>query len=394
MDIVYIDCAMGISGDMFLGAMIDLGVDLALIKETLEKLPIDSAEIDIITSKEVRHSITGTAFKVRVKESKDHRSYRAIKSMIEKSAFPSRVEELSLAIFDLIAKSEGLIHGIPPEDVHFHEIGAIDSIIDIIGAAVAVNALGNPSFFASPVALGQGMAKTMHGIIPIPAPATLDILKGVPTVAGPAPFELTTPTGAAIIKTLATGFGPMPDMVLEGTGYGAGKKDFAGAANLLRVITGRRGEKADEIERLIVLEATIDDMTAEIGGWLMERLLAAGALDVFYTSAQMKKSRPGLLLSVLAREGKKEALLDTIFSESTTIGVRTHRVERHCLQRTIREVETRYGTLPVKISSWQGRTVNIQPEYEACKQLALARGIPLKTVMALARAACEANEKK
>jgi len=384
---------MGISGDMFLGAMIDLGVDLGLIIKTLEKLPINKDEINIITSKEVRHSITGTSFKVRVKESKHHRSYRAIKAMIQKSGFAPRVEELSIAIFDLIAVSEGRIHGVPAEDVHFHEIGAMDSIIDIIGAAITVDSLGNPSFFASPVALGQGMAKTMHGTIPIPAPATLDILKGVPTVAGPAPFELTTPTGAAIIKTLAAGFGPMPDMVLEATGYGAGKKDFDGAANLLRIITGLRSTTVSEAERLIIFETTIDDMSPEIGGWLMEKLLATGALDVFYTPAQMKKSRPGVLLNVLARKKDKEAVLDTIFTESTTIGVRTHPVERHCLERTIQEVKTEYGTISVKVSTWQGRTVNIQPEYEDCKRIAQERGVPLKTVLAVA-SACARIKKK
>jgi len=393
MDTVYIDCPMGISGDMFLGAMIDLGVELGLIIKTLEKLPIDSGEFDIVTSKEVRHSITGTSFKVRVKESKHHRSYRAIKSMIQKSAFPPRVEELSIAIFDLIAQSEGRIHGVPAEDVHFHEIGAMDSIIDIIGAAVAVDSLGSPSFFASPVALGEGMAKTMHGTIPIPAPATLDILKGVPTVAGPAPFELTTPTGAAIIKTLAEGFGPMPDMVLDATGYGAGKKDFDGAANLLRIITGTMSKKAGVAERLIMFETTIDDMSPEIGGWLMEKLLAKGALDVFYTPAQMKKSRPGTLLGVLAKEEDKEAVLDTIFTESTTIGVRTHLVERHCLARTIKEVKTEYGTISVKVSTRQGRTINIQPEYEDCKKIAQEQGIPLKTIMAAA-SACARIKKK
>ncbi|MFQ5428379.1 MAG: nickel pincer cofactor biosynthesis protein LarC [Thermodesulfobacteriota bacterium] len=389
MDIIYIDCAMGISGDMFLGAMIDLGVELKVIKKELAKLPIDSTEIDIETTKEERHSITGTGFKVRLKHSKEHRNYSEITRLIKESGFSPRVEELSLSIFKKIALSEGRIHNVPPEEVHFHEIGAIDSIVDIIGAAVAVDSLGSPACYASPVALGRGMAKTMHGIIPIPAPATLDILKGVPTTAGPAPFELTTPTGAAIIKTLAENFGPMPDMVIESTGYGAGKKDFAGAANLLRISKGRDIRK-DTSERLIVLETNLDDMTPEIGGWLMERLLERGALEVFYTQAQMKKSRPGLLLTVLAGEEKKEALLETIFTESTTIGVRSHLVERNCLARTIKSVKTEYGIIAVKISSWQDRVVNIQPEYEDCRKAALAMNVPLKQVMDAARSASQA----
>ncbi|MFQ5480752.1 MAG: nickel pincer cofactor biosynthesis protein LarC [Thermodesulfobacteriota bacterium] len=389
-DIIYIDCPMGISGDMFLGAMIDMGVDLELIKKELSRLPIDNDEIDIRTSKETRHSITGTTFRVRLKESKGHRNYGEIQGLIKKSGFSPRVEKLSLAIFEKIAVAEGRVHNVPAEDVHFHEIGAIDSIVDIIGAAVAVDSLGNPAFFASPVALGTGMAKTMHGIIPIPAPATLRILEGVPTTAGPAPFELTTPTGAAILKTLVQDYGPMPDMAIKTTGYGAGKKDFKGAANLLRIIKGRASHK-DKTEKLIVLETNLDDMTPELGGWLMERLLDSGALEVFYTEAQMKKSRPGLLLTVLADAGKKDVLLDIIFTESTTIGVRTHLVERNCLARTIEKVKTVYGDIRVKVSSWKGQAVNIQPEYEDCKKAALALKVPLKEIMDAARAASKAK---
>ncbi len=384
--IIYMDCAMGISGDMFLGAMIDLGVDPELIKVEIAKLPVEKDEVEILTSREVRHSITATAFRVKVREVKRHRSYKSIRKMIEESGLKPSVKELSLKIFKLIAISEGSIHGVPPEEVHFHEIGAMDSIVDIIGAAVAVDALGSPSFFSSPVALGRGMAKTMHGTIPIPAPATLDILRGVPVTGGPAPFELTTPTGAAIIKTIAEGFGPMPDMIVETAGYGAGKKDFPGAANLLRAIRGRLANSGKE-EEITVIETNLDDMTPELAGWLMERLLADGALEVFYTQAQMKKSRPGLLLTILAQEDKKEGLLDTIFTESTTIGVRTHTVKRHCLERTLETVSTRFGPVRMKISSYRGQVVNAEPEFEDCRKIALEEGVPLKTVMDAARAA-------
>ncbi len=392
-DIIYIDCPMGISGDMFLGAMFDLGVDLEVIKKALARLPIDSDEINISTSKEQRHSITGTTFRVRLKKTKTHRNYGEITRLIKESGFSPRVEELSLSIFEKIAISEGRIHNVPPEDVHFHEIGAIDSIVDIIGAAIAVDSLGTPTFYASPVALGRGMAKTMHGIIPIPAPATLNILKGVPTTAGPASFELTTPTGAAIIKTLVKEFGPMPDMVIKATGYGAGKKDFEGAANLLRIIRGERAGE-DSRESLLVLETNLDDMSPEIGGWLMERLLGAGALEVFYTEAQMKKSRPGLLLTVLAEPDKKKTLLDIIFTESTTIGIRSHTVQRDCLPRTIESVHTEYGPIDLKVASWQGRIVNVQPEYEDCKKAAIREKVPLKQVITAAKAAYERKNKE
>ncbi len=395
--IVYMDCAMGISGDMFLGAMVDLGVNPALIREAVKELPIDPDEVEITTTKEVRHSITATGFRVRVRESRHHRSFAAISRMIEESGLSSGVKGLSLEIFRLIAVSEGRIHGVPPEEVHFHEIGAMDSIADIVGAAVAVEALGSPLFFASPVALGTGMAKTMHGTIPIPAPATIDILKGVPVTPGPAPFELTTPTGAAIIKTLAEGFGPMPPMTVEAVGYGAGKKDFEGAANLLRAMMGRasgRGARdgagqETAREELTVLETNIDDMTPELCGWLMERLFGAGALDVFYTQAQMKKSRPGLLLTVLAADDRKDALLETIFRESTTLGVRASRVERHCLERRTEKAETPYGVVSIKVSFYKGRAVSAEPEYEDCRGIALEKELPLKTVMAAARAAAE-----
>ncbi len=389
------DCAMGISGDMFLGAMIDLGVDLDVIKGEIGKLPVEKDEVEVLTSREVRHSITGTAFRVKARETKTHRSYATIKKMIEESSLKPCVKKLSLEIFRLIAISEGRFHGVPPEEVHFHEIGAMDSIVDIIGAAVAVDALGAPSFFSSPVALGTGSARTMHGVIPIPAPATLDILKGVPVTPGPAPFELTTPTGAAIIKTLSEGFGPMPAMVVEATGYGAGKKDFRGAANLLRAIRGRAAESAargaeegkEDREGLLVLETNLDDMTPELCGYLMERLLKAGALDVYFTHALMKKSRPALLLTVLTTEEKKEALLETIFTESTTIGIRMHRVQRRCLERTMEKVQTPFGEVSVKVSSYRGAVVNVEPEYEDCRRAALEGKIPLKAVMDAARAA-------
>ncbi len=390
-DIIYMDSAMGISGDMFLGAMIDLGVDPELIEEAVYKLPIEPDEVSINTTRETRHSITATGFRVKAREGRHHRSFRAIRKMIMESALAEGVKEKSITIFELIAIAEAKVHGVPPEEVHFHEIGAMDSIVDIIGAAVAVEALGNPAFYSSPIALGTGMTKTMHGTIPIPAPATIEILKGVPVTPGPAPFELTTPTGAAIIKTLAEDFGPMPEMVVEAIGYGAGKKDFEGAANLLRAFRGktRVGERASDKaqEGLIVLETNIDDMTPEIGGWLMERLFEAGALDVFYTQALMKKSRPGVLLTVLARREDKDSILEVIFTESTTIGVRTHGVERHCLERRTEKVSTPYGRVSIKVSSYRGQRVNAEPEYEDCRRLAIEKGLPLRVVMETARAA-------
>jgi uncharacterized protein (TIGR00299 family) protein len=387
--ILYLDCPMGISGDMFLAALIDLGVDPKMILRELKKLPVDKIDVEI--KKVLRHSITATAFKVKLNESHHHRTFRDIKKIIGESRLAPAVKSLSTAIFKLIAEAEGKIHGIKADKVHFHEIGAMDSIIDIVGAAIAVDSLKVGRVVSSPIALGTGWARTMHGTIPVPAPATLEILKGVPTAASTAPFELTTPTGAAIVKTLASSFGPMPPMTIGAAGYGAGKKDFKESANLLRAVIGSIiGERtAEGVERLVVLETNIDDMSPQVAGYLLERLLNSGALDAFYTPVQMKKGRPGVLLTVLTDNGKKDGLLDIIFSESTSIGVRAYEVERHCLERKSAKVKTHYGAISVKLALREGRVMNIQPEYEECRAVAGKKGVPLKQVIDAAREAAK-----
>jgi len=380
---LYLDCPMGVSGDMFLAALIDLGVDPKMILKELRKLPADRIDVEI--KKELRHSIAGTAFRVKLTESHHHRTFRDIRKIIGESSLSKRVKSLSTKIFKIIAEAEGKIHAIPPDDVHFHEIGAMDSIIDIVGAAIAVESLNVAEVVSSPIALGTGWAKTMHGTIPIPAPATLEILKGVPTASSTAPFELTTPTGAAIVKTLASSFGPMPAMTIEAAGYGAGKKDFKETANLLRAVLGAIG--GADAERVFVLETNIDDMSPQVAGYLLERLIAAGALDAFYTPVHMKKSRPGVLLSVLAPVDKKDSLTELIFEESTTIGVRSYAVERRCLERKMVKVRTPYGVISVKVASSGGRVVTVQPEYDDCRAAAQKKGAPLKQVMDAAREA-------
>ncbi|MDP2688902.1 MAG: nickel pincer cofactor biosynthesis protein LarC [Deltaproteobacteria bacterium] len=401
MKILYFDCPTGVSGDMFLASLIDMGVDFKSILRELKKLSVD--RIDVSLGRETRHSITGTTFRVKITEAHHHRTFRDIKALIAKSRLSSGVKALSTEIFRTIAVAEGKVHGISPEKVHFHEVGAMDSIIDIVGAAVAVESLKPGRVVCSPIPLGSGWADTMHGRIPVPAPATVEILKGVPLAQSGIPFELTTPTGAAIMKTIATAFGGMPAMTVEKTGYGAGKKDFRESANLLRVMMGRSyekssgekssGEKApgprDGEQELTVLETNIDDMSPQIAGYLLERLLDAGALDAFLTPVQMKKSRPGILLTVLCEAEKSEPLLDLIFAESTTIGVRTYPVQRRCLERKTEKVKTPYGAVRIKVSMKDGRAVNIQPEYEDCKEAALRKKAPLKMVMDAARAAFE-----
>ena len=293
---------------------------------------------------------------------------------------------MSLDIFKVIAEAEGKVHAVRPDSVHFHEVGAMDSIIDIVGAAVATDSLGVYRFISSPIPLGAGWTKTMHGTLPIPAPATLEILKGAPVAKSTVPFELTTPTGAAIVKTLAGEFGPIPDMTIGAVGYGAGKKDFKEAANILRVIKGFT-EDSVAARRVFVLETNLDDMNPQIAGFLMDRLFEAGALDTYFTPVQMKKSRPGVLLTVLAPEAKKDAILKIIFSESTAIGVRSRTAERYCLERKTSKVKTPYGVVRLKVSFHEGDVVNIQPEYEDCKRLAVKSGTPLKKIINAARAA-------
>ncbi|MBI5345232.1 MAG: nickel pincer cofactor biosynthesis protein LarC, partial [Deltaproteobacteria bacterium] len=286
--------------------------------------------------------------------------------------------------------AEGKVHGISADKVHFHEVGAMDSIIDIVGASTAFTSLSVGRVVTGPIPLGRGWTDTMHGRLPIPAPATLEILKGVPVASSNVPFELTTPTGAAIVKAITDEFGSIPDMAVQEAGYGAGKKDFKEAANVLRVIIGKgkgKGAGKAATERLCIMETNIDDMNPQIAGYLMERLLKAGALDAFFTPVQMKKSRPGVLLTVLTSEEKKKNLLDIILDESTSIGVRTYPVERHCLERRMEKVKTGCGVLRVKVSLRDGLVVNVQPEYEDCRTIAGKKKIPLKMVMDAAKAA-------
>lgn len=398
MRVLYFDCPMGISGDMCLAALINLGVDPKMLVAELEKLPIGHDRFNISVTTELRHSITGTGFRVKCPHERHHRTYQDIRKIIRSSALSGEVKALSISIFKTIACAEGRIHGIKPDAVHFHEVGALDSIVDIVGAAIALTYLKPDRIICSPIVLGSGWADTMHGRIPIPAPATLEILRGAPIAPSPIPipFELTTPTGAAILATVVNEFGPMPAMTIDNIGYGAGKKDFKEAANLLRVVSGRvpaGSVRVDMVshERISVLETNIDDMSPQIAGYLMDRLLEAGALDVYYTPVQMKKGRPAILLTILTDDALKEDILDIVFTESTSIGVRVSQVERRCLDRKLVKVKTAYGPVRVKVSMKDGKTVNIQPEFDDCRAIAEKKKIALKKVMDAARAAMKGD---
>ena len=376
MKIAYFDCCAGISGDMVLGALVDSGLDVSILRRELAKLHL--GDYSISASKDERHHITGTNIKVRFKESGHHRTFKEIKNIINKSRLTTKVKVLSTSIFENLAKAEAKVHGCRVDDVHFHEVGAIDSIVDIVGTAIGIEKLGVGQVYASPLPLGSGWVKTSHGRMPVPAPATLELLKGVPVASSPVTSELTTPTGAAIIKTLSLSFGNMPHMEIEGTGYGIGDRSFKEIPNILRLIIGKR---TGNTERLIIVETNMDDMNPQIYEYLMSRLFKNGALDVFLMPIQMKKGRPAILLKVLCPENKKGNIIDTIFEETTTIGVRTYEVERHCLERRIENVSTPYGKVRVKVAERNGKVLNIQPEYEDCKEIAEKKKLPLKEVM-------------
>ncbi len=376
MKIAYFDCCAGISGDMVLGALVDSGLDVSILRRELAKLHL--GDYSISASKDERHHITGTNIKVRFKESGHHRTFKEIKNIINKSRLTTKVKVLSTSIFENLAKAEAKVHGCRVDDVHFHEVGAIDSIVDIVGTAIGIEKLGVGQVYASPLPLGSGWVKTSHGRMPVPAPATLELLKGVPVASSLTASELTTPTGAAIIKTLSLSFGNMPHMEIEGTGYGIGDRSFKEIPNILRLIIGKG---TGSTERLIIVETNMDDMNPQIYEYLMSRLFKNGALDVFLMPIQMKKGRPAILLKVLCPENKKGNIIDTIFEETTTIGVRTYEVERHCLERRIENVSTPYGKVRVKVAERNGKVLNIQPEYEDCKEIAEKKKLPLKEVM-------------
>lgn len=374
--IAYFDCCSGISGDMVLGALIDCGLDIKVLRKELAKLPVK--DYSISASKDERHHITGINFCVRFKDSHLHRNFKEIKTLISRSSLSQRAKGLSISIFETLAKAEAKVHGCKADDVHFHEVGAVDSIIDIVGTAIAIEYLGIEKVYASSLPLGSGWVNASHGKMPVPAPATLEILKDVPIAKSIVASELTTPTGAAIIKTLAEDFGSMPHMRIEKTGYGIGDKSFEEIPNILRVVIGK-GEACPE--RLIVLETNIDDMNPQIYDYLMSRLFKKGALEVFLIPIQMKKGRPAILLKALCNKNKKDMLMNVIFEETTTIGIRSYEVDRRCLERNIKEISTPYGKVKVKVSEKGGRLINIQPEYEDCKKIAEKKNIPLKEVM-------------
>lgn len=377
MKIAYLDCFSGISGDMFLGAMLDLGLPRKLLKQELEGLSLGSYKIRI--SAEQRMQITGCRVEVSLSKNRQNRNFAEIKRIITKSHLNQRVKEISINVFQKLAVVESKIHHKKIQQVHFHEVGAIDSIIDIVGTAIGIDYLKLDEVYASPVPLGSGFTTCQHGVIPLPSPATMELLKGIPACGTSLNTELVTPTGAALLTSLTNNYGPMPPMKITKIGYGVGSTQLKDRPNLLRIIVGEQKSDQDA-DHVVILEANIDDMIPEIYDYLMERLLEKGALDVSFSPIQMKKNRPGVLVRVICHPEKKHNLTTIIFQESTSAGIRYYQAHRVKLQREIKKINTPYGKLSVKVFKGIEGEYYASPEYEECKKIAKKHGIPLKNV--------------
>jgi hypothetical protein len=379
MKVCYLECFSGISGDMLLGALVDAGADAEQLRDSIAALGLDGVEL--VFEKCSRAGIAGTNLTVHVAKDHSHRSLSKIERIIGSSSLSEQVRERSIRIFRRLGEVEAAIHQIPIEKVHFHEVGALDSIADIVGACVAFELLEIEQIYCSALNLGSGTVTAAHGVMPVPAPATAALVTGVPVYSDGPAVELTTPTGAAIVTTLAAGFGPMPAMSIQSIGYGAGDKDFPGRANLTRAIIGELSQAtASEATEIRVIEANIDDMSPEWAGFVRERLEDAGALDVTLLPVSMKKGRPGFMISVLCRLADHDRLADLLFAETTTIGIRSYAAQRRVLERSHKTVTTRYGDVRIKVASEDGKERNAAPEYEDCRRLALEKNVPLKEV--------------
>ncbi len=385
MTIAYFDCFNGAGGDMIVASLIDAGADADALRDRLAALGLDgyALAIDAVT----RGGIAATQFNVKLdaKAKQPHRHLKHIVEIIDSSQLPADVKQKSTRIFERLAEAEARVHGTTIEKVHFHEVGAVDAVIDIVGAVLALDLLGVDKVICSPVPVGSGTVKCDHGIMPVPAPATAELLKGVPIADTTETGELVTPTAASVLTTLARGFGPLPPMTIGSIGYGAGTREGDTRPNLLRVLIGEPGH-AGEADRITVLETNLDDTTGEVVGFCMERLFDAGALDVYAVPIHMKKARPGLVLTVLCETGRIDAMERIIFAETTTLGIRRCEVERTKMSRRVETVETPFGSIAVKVGEHDG-TVSAGPEYEDCKAAAAKHGVPLRRVIEAARKA-------
>ena len=385
MRLAYFDCHAGISGDMILGALVDAGLCIETLQRELDKLHLEGVRLR--TGRVHRHGIAATKVDVAAGEGHGHRQLNDVLGIINAADISSRSRRQTGAIFRRLAEAEAEVHGISVDRVHFHEVGAADAIADIAGAVIGLEQLGVERVYASPLRFGRGTTRSCHGVLPIPVPAVLALCRDVPAERTDIPFELVTPTGAAILTTLAEQIGASPPFRTRQIGYGAGSRDIDQVPNLLRLEIGE-SESSLQTDTVILIETNIDDMTPEIYGYLIDRLLAEGARDAYLTPLIMKKGRPGVMLSVLADPDHAPLVTDLIFRETTTLGVRLRRVERQTVSRRTEVVETAFGPVNVKVANYGGRT-RIAPEYEDCVRIASEQGVPILEVY---RAASSANE--
>ncbi|MFC2171624.1 nickel pincer cofactor biosynthesis protein LarC [Acidobacteriota bacterium] len=381
----YFDCSAGISGDMILGAAIDLGVERDRLIEKLKSLGLSGWELDVRDV--MRSGMRACKATVRLtQEHREHRGLSDIMTIVNSGALSCGTKERAASIFKRLVGVEAGIHGIAEDQVHLHEVGAIDAIVDVVGAMIAFDELGIERFCASALRLGHGRVKAAHGELPVPAPATLELLAGKPVFGGEHEGEFTTPTGAAIVTTLCESFGPLPPLKPIRIGYGAGNRDPQGLPNVLRLILGEEVAESSSaaLETVDLIEATLDDMNPELYGHLYETLFEAGALEVYLCPVQMKKNRPGTLLAVLVRPDDADLVRTKIFEETTTLGVRYKRMEREILERREIGIKTVYGEIRIKEGLKDGNVINFAPEYEDCRRAAQDHGAPLKAVYAAA----------
>lgn len=383
MKIIFFDCFSGASGDKILGSLLDAGLSFDALKSELDKLNVPGFSLSV--EKMMRQGITGTKLTVNTEEQKAHRHLKDIRQILENSDLDQRIISQALAIFQRLAEAEAKVHNTTVEKIHFHEVGALDAIVDIVGAVIGLDQLDVDEIHCSPFATGTGFVKCAHGTIPVPAPATVELLKTFPVKPTQIESELTTPTGAAILTTLADKFGPMPPITIETIGYGAGSRDLE-IPNHLRVIIGQTEADSIQSETADLLETNIDDMNPELFEYVSEKLKEAGAVDIYFTSIQMKKNRPAVMLSVLSPTEATGRVMEVLFRETTSIGLRQSVVTKRFLPREIVTVETEIGQVRIKLCRIGSEIVNIAPEYEDCRKLALETSRPIKQVYELAMA--------
>jgi uncharacterized protein (TIGR00299 family) protein len=387
--IAFFDCFSGISGNMALGALLDCGIPPESLRSELKKTGLEGYRLEVRETRKA--GLRGLLVEIAVEKKQPPRHLAEIETLLRNGSLPERVRERSLRVFRELARAESKAHGEPVEQVHFHEVGAVDAIVDIVGSMVCLELLGVDRVFSSPLHVGAGTVQTAHGLLPVPAPATAELLRGVPVHGRDVEAELVTPTGAALLAGLDAEFNDAPPMRVERTGCGAGSRDLPWA-NLLRVTVGPEWKAEPPSGRELVVEANIDDMNPQWYEHVIERLFDVGALDVFLTPIQMKRNRPAVTLGLLVGEAELEAALGVLFSETTTIGVRMHAVERRKLDREEAVVETAFGPVRIKTAKWEGRVMNASPEYRDCLRIAEEKGVPLKEVYQAALAAARAKK--